>query len=434
MTAMIDFFESTSSNWRARLNIATDLMRELSRYTDPEGLFTVFSRRMAQLYPTTRQLTMNRRGLEYPNVRITRFNLWSNPANPHTETDQLPVVSGGMLAELIYSQETKIIDDLIVPEDDPAAEFLQGQRSLLAIPLYENGSASSMVVCTREESNAFERNQVPELVWMCNMFSRAMQTLVLTERLQAAYDAADYELQSVAEMQRNLLPKALPQLPGLDIAVHCESANLAGGDYYDFFPLPNDRLGVLLADVSGHGTAAAVLLAITHCLAHTYPEPPSDPGRFLAYLNSHLGDRYTGSTGSFVTAVYAVLDLREGTVRMASAGHPPPRKVSTNWGEVQSIDQAHSLPLGVREVDKNYPEVNFTLQPGERLAFYTDGIVEAVNSWGDPFGFDRLDAALAWDQASSSGLLSELIARLDRFTGSPPTDDRTVVILSRQLE
>ena len=87
-------------------------------------------------------------------------------------------------------------------------------------------------------------------------------------RLQEAYDAAEYELRTIAEFQQNLLPEDVPAVPGLDVAVHYRTAHRAGGDYYDFFPLSDGRLGVLVADVSGHGTPAAVLMAVTHSMTH----------------------------------------------------------------------------------------------------------------------------------------------------------------------
>ena len=325
MPTTADFFQAGPRHWRARLATSVDLMRELSRYTDPDETYQVFARRMAQLYPTARQLSLSRRGLGRPEFRVTRFNLWESTANPYRDVDELPVRRGGLLADLLYADEPRVIDDLDAIElspDDPARGFLHGQRSVLSVPLFDHGTAQNLLVVTRPDPHAFPREQVPELVWMSNLFGRAVQAQVLGDQVRELYAAADYELRAIADLQNSLLPADVPAVPGLDVAVHYRAANRAGGDYYDFFPLPGGRLGVLLADVSGHGTPAAVLLAITHGLAHAYTGPLDRPAAVLAHLNRHLAAKYTATTGHFVTAVYAVFDPAAGTLTYA-VGRPP---------------------------------------------------------------------------------------------------------------
>ena len=430
MAVAAEFFEISPRNWRARLAISVDMMRELSRYTDPDEMYHVFARRMTQLYPTSRQVSLSRRGLTAPEFRVTRFNLWKERVNPYREPHRLPLLSGGLLADLVYSDQPRVIDDLILAPDDPAVEFLDGQRSLLAIPLYEQGVATNVIVVTREEPAAFPREQVPELVWMTNLFGRAMQTLVLSEKLREAYDAADFELRTIAELQHSLLPPNVPRVPGLDIAVHYRTANRAGGDYYDFFPLPDGRLGLLVADVSGHGTPASVLMAITHSLAHANPEPPASPGRFLAHLNDSLSHRYTATTGYFVTAFYAVFDPVRGSVVSASAGHLAPRLASD--GRWAPLPNRQGLPLGVNRQADPYPEEVAPFGTGARLAVFTDGIVEAVNRTGEPFGFERLDFSLGGPNTTAVDVVDCVVEAVDGFTAdAAASDDRTLVVVRR---
>lgn len=432
MAVAADFFEITPRNWRARLTISVDVMRELSRYTDPDEMYHVFSRRMTQLYPTSRQVSLTRRGLDRPHVRITRFNLWAERVNPFKEPDRLPLLSGGLLADLIYADEPRVIDDLILRPDDPAAEYLAGQRSLLAIPLFEDGIATNMVVVTREEPAAFPREQVPELVWMTNLFGRAIQSQVLSERLREAHRATDYELRAIADLQHSLLPAEVPRVPGLEVAAHYRTANRAGGDYYDFFPLPGGRLGVLVADVSGHGTPAAVLMAITHSLTHAFPTAPARPGELLAYLNAHLARRYTGASGHFVTAFYTVFDPVASAMTYANAGHAAPRSSAAAGDRWVPLPTSHGLPLGVMPRDAAYPEQTISFGPGDRVAVFTDGVTEAVNRAGEPFGPDRLDAGLGDGGAAPDEVVAALTNALDRFTnGQPVQDDRTLVVIRR---
>lgn len=252
-------------------------------------------------------------------------------------------------------------------------------------------------------------------------------------RLQEAYDAAEYELRTIAEFQHNLLPEDVPTVPGLDVAVHYRTAHRAGGDYYDFFPLSDGRLGVLVADVSGHGTPAAVLMAVTHSMTHALADPPARPGEFLAYLNAQLARRYTVATGHFVTATYAVFDPKRGTVTFSSAGHAAPRGRVNGSAGFTALDQLRRLPLGVTYRSLGpYPEQVVHLKPGDAVALFTDGITEATDWRGEPFGEERLDSVLGREFTCSACAVADVVGELDRHTASgPPADDRTLVLIAR---
>jgi sigma-B regulation protein RsbU (phosphoserine phosphatase) len=428
MTPAVDFFDTSTRNWRARLAISVDVMRELSRYTDPEEMYLVFAWRMNQIFPTSRQITISRRGLKKPQFRVTRFNLWVDGSNPWKDPHRFPVYSGGIFADLIYGDEPRVVDELFVAEDDPACEYLGGQGSLMAVPLFENGQAQNMLVATRDDPAAFSSEQVPELVWMCNLFARATQTLVLSEALQEANDDAEYELRAIAEIQRSLLPAEVPELPGLDMAVSYRAAGHAGGDYYDFFPLDDGRVGVLIADVSGHGTPAAVVMAVAHSLAHTDPAAQATPAAFLARLNAHLARRYTTISGTFVTAFYGVFDPARRTLTYANAGHVAPRLV--RWaGYSEVLARARHVPLGVIDTASAYEEEVVTVEPGDQVVLLTDGVTEAVSVFGDVFGADRIEP-LALAGTTAQDLVAAITEDVDAFTaGAPPKDDQTVLVV-----
>ena len=165
----------------------------------------------------------------------------------------MPVLSGGLFAELLYGDEPRILDVIELETGDPAAEFLEDQHSLIAIPHYDDGAAINMVIATREEPFGFPPERFPDLVWMSNLFGRATQAAILSKKLQAANEASRHEMQMVAQMQQSILPADLPKIPTLDLAVYYRTSSQAGGDYYDFLALPKGRWGILIADVSGHG-------------------------------------------------------------------------------------------------------------------------------------------------------------------------------------
>jgi sigma-B regulation protein RsbU (phosphoserine phosphatase) len=424
-----NFFDTSPAGTGARVELTLDIMRDLSRAADPQAMYRVYARRMGEVFPTTRQISLSRRGLAPPRVRVTRFNLWSNPVNPWTDADKLPVIEGGLLGELAHAGQPRIIDELQVPPGDPATEYLDGQGSLLAIPLFEGGDPVNMVVVTREEPKAFPPERVPELVWMTNLFGRATQTALLTEKVRADHDQARHELKRVARLQRALLPAELPRVSTLDLAAYSKSTAEAGGDYYTLVPLPRGRVGLLLADVCGHGAAAAMLVAVVHSLVKTYAGPVQPTGHLLAYVNEHLAALAARSVGTFVTAVYAVYDPDRGTLAWSNAGHPPPRLVRGEDGRREVLDAERSVPLGIAP-GTTYSEAEVSLSPGDQVLLHTDGLTDAKNRAGEPFGTDRLDAAMTPSPAGARAVIGSVLQALEAFTGgAAPADDYTLLAM-----
>jgi sigma-B regulation protein RsbU (phosphoserine phosphatase) len=425
-----DNTDRPGGDWQSRLALIVDMMRDISRQTDPQEMVRSYGKRLRQLLPLDGSVSLSRRGLAAPQYRITRSTTWREPVNPWKQKDRLPLLAGGLLAELIYGDEPRVIDRLDVPADDPAAAYLTGFQSLLAIPLFDQGVALNMVILLRREPAAFVREQLPDVVWQSNLFGRATSNLVLSEELQQAYQALDWELQTVGEIQRSLLPAELPAIPTLDLAAHYQPSQRAGGDYYDFFPLPGGRWGLFIADVSGHGTPAAVLMAVTHCIAHTHPGPIMPPAGVLRYLNHHLESRYTQQNGNFVTAFYGIYDPAGRSLTYASAGHNPPRLKRCRDGTLLSLDRSGGLPLGILAEGK-YDESVLPLQPGDQIVFYTDGITEAYDPHGHQFGTDRLDAVLTDCSLQASALLDAVLAAVKAFTHDHPADDDRTLIVAR---
>src|SRR5437763_5550264 len=186
--------DDVTQDWRSRLAIIVDTMRDLSRQTDPQEMVRTYGERMRQLLPIDRRVSLSRRDLEYPRFRITRSTTWTENVNPWKDRDRLPVFEGGLPAELVYGNEPRVFDDLQVADDDPARDYLEGHRSLLAIPMFDRGESVNMVVLMQQAPAAFPGEEVPDLVWRTGLFGRATSNLVLSEELQQAYQAIDREL------------------------------------------------------------------------------------------------------------------------------------------------------------------------------------------------------------------------------------------------
>ncbi|MFQ5843418.1 MAG: PP2C family protein-serine/threonine phosphatase [Planctomycetota bacterium] len=416
-------------DWRERLQKIVRTMREVSRISDPQQLVRRYTLRMAELVPTSRFLSLSRRDLEPPRYRVARSSTWKEEINPWTDRHDLPVLQGGLLGELVYCNEPRIIDELDIAAADPAAEYFEGQRSLISIPVYDQGVALNVVVQMRERPAAFDREQFPQIVWMANLFGRATHNLVLSEDVRKAHRELDRELAVVGDIQRSLLPPELPRIPRLDLAVSYRTSQKAGGDYYDIFPLADGLWGLLVADVSGHGTPAAVLMAITHAIAHLYSGPPN-PAAMLEFLSRNLAARYTRGSGTFVSAFCGVYDPPTRELRYALAGHPPPRLKHCDDGTLTVLEGEPLPPLGIF-AETGYRNASEPLRPADQLIFYTDGITEARNADGDFFGTERLDELLNNCHLDADGLIRTVLEELERFTGGRAPEDDTTLLVAR---
>lgn len=420
------------NTWQERLAYVDETMRELSRQTDPQEMVRIYGNHTERINSIDRFVSLSRRGLSTPFYRITRSDLWKEDINPWLQKDRLPLLQGGLLGELIYSDAPRIINDLHIEASDPAAEYFADQGSLMAIPHYDGGVALNMVIIMRRIRNAFDPERLPDAVLTSNLFGRATHNLVLRDEARRAYDAVDREMRVVAAIQRSLLPAELPRIPTLDIAAYYETSTQAGGDYYDFFPLPDGRWGIFIADVTGHGTPAAVVMAITHAVAHTFPGPPAPPSRMLNYLNEKLFAHYTNGSGTFVTAFYGIYDPATRKLTYACAGHPPPRLKRCDDGTMDALDKVHDLPLGIDGAVR-YEEAEHQLRVGDQIIFFTDGISEAFDGSGQQFGVDRLDRALGSCRPGAQMLIQAVLDSVRDFTaGRPADDDRTLLVAKVQ--
>lgn len=273
-----------------------------------------------------------------------------------------------------------------------------------------------------------------EVTYLKQIEANLRQAHALSEAQKAqiaeAYRRLDEELEVVGDIQRSLLPKVIPAASGLDIATHYEACKRAGGDYYDFFPLGEGKLGILIADVSGHGSPATVLMAITHNIAHIVHETTGEatPEAVIAQINATLTRHYEHQ-GDFVTALYGIYDPDGSRFTFASAGHNPPVYAKNEEGTVILLEKQCGIPLGIFE-NARYESSAIRLASGDIVLLYTDGITEAMDGAKALFGEERLIAALTESDGLATDRVSQLLASVARFTGHEPlNDDRTIVLL-----
>jgi phosphoserine phosphatase RsbU/P len=296
-------------------------------------------------------------------------------------------------------------------------------RSLACAPSYDHGQPLNMVMMLSREPDAFTTADLESLLLNANLLGRAVNNLVLARQLDEAYHKLDDEMRQAGRVQRALLPEELPDIDGLELGASYVTCSRAGGDYYYVLPLPDGRWGLFVADVSGHGTAAAVVMAMLHTLLHAYPGVPAPPAEVLGHLNRHL--LAVVPEGTFATAFYGVYDPPRRRLTYACAGHPPPRL--RRRGGIQGVNGPLALPLGVAP-EENWPEQGLSLAPGEVLLLYTDGVTEGTNEAGEPFGRERLDGALRLSPLRAGPLVAHLERHFRAFcNGVPEHDDRTLL-------
>jgi serine phosphatase RsbU (regulator of sigma subunit) len=235
----------------------------------------------------------------------------------------------------------------------------------------------------------------------------------------------EQELRVARMIQQTLLPKSLPDLEGYQIAAYYQSAREVGGDFYDFLRLPDGRLGLIVGDVSGKGVPAAIMMATTRTLLRAAYHLGS-PGEILEQVNDALFPDIPPNM--FVTCLAALLDSRTGRLQYANAGHDPP--YIRHAAGVSKL-RATGMPLGLMP-NMSYEQKEITLQPGENILLYSDGLLEAHSPQREMFGFPRMQGHVSAHPEGAS-LIDSLLAELERFTGEDweQEDDITLLTLQR---
>jgi serine phosphatase RsbU (regulator of sigma subunit) len=239
------------------------------------------------------------------------------------------------------------------------------------------------------------------------------------------------ELEIAQQIQRSLLPKSIPELPGMDLAGFCQSAHQVGGDFYDVLKVRDDAVLLVIADVMGKGIPAAMFAAILRSLLRAAPEWMDQPATLLARANRLMFEELS-AVDMFITAQLVFVDAKNRRITAASAGHCPGLLAIDERGSIVSI-APDGLPLGI-EPDTTFCSHTETLRRPAKLLLYTDGLTEARNPHGEFFGQDRLMKWLrkeATRKGNAKDLADDLARDLTNFQSSAAqTDDQTFLILA----
>ena len=301
-------------------------------------------------------------------------------------------------------------------------------RSELVVPLLLRDRLIGVLDLESAVPHAFTAEHERMLVTLGSYVAIALENARLYEEARESERRLRSELDTAREIQRQLLPTGAREVPGLDLAAAYEPARELGGDFYDFFPYGEGRLGFALGDVSGKGTAAALYgsLAIG-TVREIVAAHSSDPASMLALLNQRLLSARLDSR--FIAMLFAVFDASTRMLTLANAGGPYP--LLARDGQVQVI-RLEGVPLGLIP-DTQYDQTTIELQPGDVVLFASDGILESENAEQEEFGPARLAALLAGlaPEDSASAIAEQILQATDLHSGVgiAPHDDRTLVVL-----
>ena len=311
----------------------------------------------------------------------------------------------------------------------PALQLLRAAGVKLTIPLIHQGELlGALHLGPRMSQQDYSPDDRELLKGLATQVAPALRVaqLVRAQRAQARErERIEQELRVARLIQQTLLPKDLPALPNWQVAAHYQPARMVGGDFYDFLPFANGKLGIVIGDVTDKGVPAALVMATTRSMLRAAAQDVASPGKVLEQTNTFLCPDIPPRM--FVTCFYAILDPLSGRLRYANAGHDLPYRRSAS-----GVDElrATGMPLGLMP-GMRYDEKELIIAPGDCVLFYSDGLVEAHNPQGDMFGFPRLGSDLGLFTGDGQALVPFLLDQLAHFTGPgwEQEDDVTLVTL-----
>ena len=339
-------------------------------------------------------------------------------------------ISSAVRDRVLNSGESILVRDMARDDAFRSRHSIVEQqvRTLMAVPLQAHDRIIGLIyVDSPSLLREFTKDDLDLLTVMANVAAIRIENARLAE-IEQSRKLMARELEQAAEIQRRFLPGAAPKLQGIELAGHNAACRTVGGDYYDFFPYPPSRVGMVLGDVSGKGMPASLLMMGLQARVQVLIEEPSDLAAVMTRLN-----RITAAncpSNRFISLFFCVLEGETGELTYCNAGHNPPILVRADgtWEEIQGGGPVLGILGSIQ-----YKEFKQQLGPGDILVIYSDGVTEAPNAAGDEFDVPRLaEMVLKHRSAPCADIVKAVNAAVDEFTGgAPPSDDITLIIAKR---
>jgi phosphoserine phosphatase RsbU/P len=344
---------------------------------------------------------------------------------PRSADDPMLRSGRGIVGHVIRTGERVVAPD--VGLDDRYVAGRAPTRSEVAVPIVFNGQVVGALNLESDRLASFGARDADLLEFFASAAALAIERALL-HREVVEKQRMQHQLELARLVQAGLLPATPPRVAGYDLAGLNHPTWEIGGDYYDFLPLPDGRLGLVVADVSGKGVPAALIMAGFRAAIRSVLHPEGDLPKAIAAVNHVVFESVEPSR--FVTAVCGILDPASGAFSYVNCGHNPPLLLGSRQG-VGRLPPG-GLPLGILH-DARFESGAVTLAPGASLVLYTDGVVEATDPSGEQFGADRLVLALRSSEgASALDMVHAAIAATRAFAGREDFDDDVTVVIVRR--
>jgi serine phosphatase RsbU (regulator of sigma subunit) len=299
----------------------------------------------------------------------------------------------------------------------------------LIVPLIYEEKLTGIISLGRKKSGKFYgQEDINLLNILANHGAVAIENALMLEEV-IEKERMEEELNIARDLQVSMLPLECPQIKGYEIAAFSESAREVGGDFYDFIEISDDKLGIVIGDVTGKSVSGALVMSASRSIFRMLGEEKLTVSESMIRANRRT--KKDIKTGMFVALLYVVLDSNEKKLSLCSAGQTQPIYRSAVSNETTLVEtEGDTFPLGILD-EANYEETELRLKPGDIAVLYTDGIVEAMNAQEEMFGFDRLIEAIKESKTlTAQSLLDEIKGQVSEFTaGAPQHDDITIIVL-----
>ncbi len=336
----------------------------------------------------------------------------------HEKGSRLKVGKEGMVGYVASTLQMRYAPD--VRKDPYYVACQESTRSEVAIPLLVDGKLVGVFSASHHDLDAFPREQLRMLQGLCDHLAVAVRNARRFQHERHERERMSQEECEARVIQQALLPKSSPYIPGFAISGLSIPAGAVGGDWYDFISFDDGCWGLVLADVSGKGTAAALLMSATRGMLRSLAQTCSGPGEVLTRLNRLLVEDFP--CGRFVTMLFAVLNPSTRTLTFSSAGHLRPLLVDKQGARF--LDSERGMPLGLGTGEFSESQVQFS--EGSRLVFYSDGITEATDGSDEEYGAERMRDHVLQPEASADSILADVRSFAN---GEGLHDDATVIFV-----
>ena len=310
-----------------------------------------------------------------------------------------------------------------------ASDFEALNASLIVPLVYQDQVIGCLNLGEKKSGKSYNREDIELLRTLANQGAVAIENARLfQENLEK--QRMEEELNIARDLQMSMLPAACPEIEGFETAASSAPAREVGGDFFDFIDMGKDKAGMVIGDVTGKSVSGALVMSASRSVFRMLSEEELSVSESMMRANRRL--KKDIKSGMFVALLFAVLNSKDRKLTLCSAGQTQPIHLSAKTGEAKLVEtEGDTFPLGILE-DANYQETEIQLSPGDRVLFYTDGIVEAMNEQEEMFGFDRLlEVVQSARSISAEALLKEILDNVNQFVGDAPQhDDLTIIVLN----